>query len=206
MPMQTNVFAKEVAATNGKLHLLSLYGDLPASVRARWAAGAIARLAGPLWKTTSEMWKIDSLQVSAPIREMITNDAANADVIIVAASSFSQSEPVLIQWLESLKDCKGNRPACVAEAICEPPSRSTTARRRPVPGLLVGLLGDEEETTTMNLNIVVKPLLHCAQQTDRNFVWYSMENGAMRNSDWLADSVNDLLARKSAANSEAVFC
>ena len=194
MPMQTNVFAKEVAVTNGKLHLLSLYGDLPASVRARWAAGAIARLAGPLWKTTSEMWKIDSLQVSAPIREMITNDAANADVIIVAARSLAHSEPVLIQWLESLKDCKGSRPACVAEAICEPPSRSTTARRRPVPGLLVGLLGDEEETTTMNLNIVVKPLLHCAQQTDRNFVWYSMENGAMRNSDWLADSVNDLLA------------
>jgi hypothetical protein len=177
--MQTNVFAKEVAVTNGKLHLLSLYGDLPASVRARWAAGAIARLAGPLWKTTSEMWKIDSLQVSAPILEMITNDAANADVIIVAASSLAHSEPALIQWLESLKDCKGNRP---------------------VPGLLVGLLGDEEETTTMNLNMVVKPLLHCAQQTDRNFVWYSMENGAMRNSDWLADSVNDLLARKSAAH------
>jgi hypothetical protein len=206
MPMQTTVFAKEVAVTNGKLHLLSLYGDLPASVRARWAAGAIARLAGPLWKTTSEMWKIDSLQVSAPIREMITNDAANADVIIVAASSLSHGEPALIQWLESLKDCKGSRPACVAEAICEPPSQSTTARLRPVTGLLVGLLGDEEETTTMNLNSVVKPLLHCAQQTDRNFVWYSMERGAMNNSDWLADSVNDLLARKSAAQGEVVFC
>jgi hypothetical protein len=203
--MQTNVFAREVAVTNGKLHLLSLYGDLPASVRARWAAGAIARLAGPLWKTTSEMWKIDSLQVSAPIREMITNDAANADVIIVAASSFTQSEPVLIQWLETLKDCKGDRPACVAEAICEPPSRSTTARRRPVTGLIVGLIGDEE-TSAVNLNCVVKPLLHCAQQTDRSFIWHWMESGAMNGSDWLADGVNELLSRKSAAHSEAVFC
>ena len=184
MHEQTNGFAREVAVTNGKLHLLLLYGDLPASVRARWAAGAIARLAGPLWKTTSEMWKIDSLQVSAPIREMITNDAANADVIIVAASSFSHSEPVLIHWLESLKDCKGNRP---------------------VTGLLVGLLGDEE-TTTVNLNYVVKPLLHCAQQTDRNFIWHLMENGAMNDSDWLADGVNELLSRKSAAHGEEVFC
>ena len=205
MPMQTNVFAKEVAVTNGKLHVLSLYGDLPASVRARWAAGAIARLAGPLWKTTSEMWKIDSLQVSAPIREMITNDAANADVIIVAASSLAHSEPayagtkhaclahsmatarrrpVLIQWLESLKDCKGNRPAT---------------------GLLIGLLGDEE-TTTMDLDGVVKPLLHCAQQTDRNFIWHLMENGAMSDSDWLADGVNELLSRKSTAQGEVVFC
>jgi hypothetical protein len=195
MPMQTNVFAKEVGVTNGKLHLLSLYGDLPASVRARWAAGAIARLApwskanppltpagpsystgraGPLWKTTSEMWKIDSLQVSAPIREMITNDAANADVIIVAASSLAHSEPVLIQWLESLKDCKGNRP-------------------------VTGLLGDEE-TTTVDLDGVVKPLLHCAQQTDRNFIWHLMETGAMNDSDWLAEGVNELLSRKSAAH------
>ena len=178
MHEQTNGFAREVAVTNGKLHLLSLYGDLPASVRARWAAGAIARLAGPLWKTTSEMWKIDSLQVSAPIREMITNDAANADVIIVAASSLSHSEPVLIQWLKSLKVCKGSRP---------------------VTGLLVGLLGDEE-TSTANLNYVVKPLLHCAQQTDRNFIWHLMENGAMNDSDWLADGVNELLSRKSAAH------
>ena len=177
MPMQTNIFAREVAVTNGKLHLLSLYGDLPASVRARWAAGAIARLAGPPWKTTSEMWKIDSLQVSAPIREMITNDAANADVII-AASSLAHSEPALFQWLESLKDCKGNRP---------------------VTGLLIGLLGDEE-TTTVDLDGVVKPLLHCAQQTDRNFIWHRMETGAMNGSDWLADSVNELLSRKSAAH------
>lgn len=209
--MQTNVSAREAASgpekimatarragTNGKLHLLSLYGDLPASVRARRAAGAIARLAGPLWKTTSEMWKIDSLQISAPIREMITNDAANADVIIVAASSFTQSEPVLIQWLESLKDCKGNRPVT---GLRRDEAREPMAADGYGPaeaGLLVGLLGDEE-TSAVNLNYVVKPLLHCAQQTDRNFIWHLMESGAMNDSDWLADGVNELLARKSAA-------
>lgn len=62
---------------NEKLRLLSLYADLPASVRARATAGLIAILAGPCWQTTSEMWKIDSLQIGAPIREMISDDAVN---------------------------------------------------------------------------------------------------------------------------------
>ncbi len=172
--MDTNRFIKQPEAPNGKLRLLSLYGDLPASVRARWAAAMIARLAGPRWQTTSEMWKIDSLKVGAPIREMITNDAADADVIIVAASSLTQSEPALIQWINSWEACKNNHL---------------------FPGLIVGLLGDEE-TTKVDLNCVVKPLIHVAQLADRDFIWHLMENGAMNDSSWLADSVQDLLARK----------
>ena len=93
MTMPSVRTAPEVPAANGKLQLLSLYGDLPASVRARRAAGAITRLAGPHWQITSEMWKLDSLQVSRPIREMIARDSANADVIIVAASSLPRVNP-----------------------------------------------------------------------------------------------------------------
>lgn len=166
--------AKEATVMNGKLHLLSLYGDLPASVRARWAAGTIARLAGPYWQTNSEMWKIDSLQVSEPIRQMITNDAVDADVIIIAASSLAQSKPVLIQWLNSLEACKN----------CHPFS-----------GLLVGLLGDDEANAA-DLGCVVKPLIHFAQVADRDFIWHWMENSATNDSNWLADSVNELLSRK----------
>ena len=167
--------AKEVTATNGKLRLLSLYGDLPASVHARWVAGRIARLAGPHWQTTSEMWKIDSLQVSEPIRKMIVNDAANADVIIIAASSWAQSEPALIQWLKSVEACKTGRLYC---------------------SLAIGLLGDEE-TTAADLSCVVTPLIHSLQQANKDFIWRGMGNGAMNDSNWFAGKVEELLVRKS---------
>ena len=166
--------AMDHTATNGKLRLLSLYGDLPASVRTRWAAAMVARLAGPHWQITSEMWKIDSLQVSEPIREMITNDAANADVIIIAASSLTQHEPALIQWLHSLEACKHNHPFA---------------------GLLVGLLGDDE-TARADLGCVVNPLIHFAHLGDRDFIWRWMEQSAMNDSSWLTGGVNQLLNRK----------
>jgi hypothetical protein len=182
--MRTDAAVKEAETTNGKLRLLSLYGDLPASVRARWVSGAIARLAGPQWQPISEMWKIDSLQVSEPIRQMITNDAANADVIIIAVSSLAQSELVLTQWLDSLK-ARGNN--------------------RSVSGLLVALLGDEE-TTTVELGRAVKPLTHFAQVADRDFIWHWMDNGALNDTSWLAGSVLGLLSRKSAVNNEPALC
>ena len=176
-------FAREVAATNGKLRVLSLYEDISASVRARRAAGTIARLAGPRCQTASEMWKIDSLTVSEPIKEMISSDAANADVMIIAVSSLERRVLELVQWLDSL-------------AAREP--------KRSAVGLLVGLLGDEENKSK-ELDWTVKQLLRCAQQADRNFIWHWMGEGAMDGSDWLTDSVEELLARKLAAGNEAVF-
>lgn len=185
MPMYSGMSVKEeVTPVSGKLHVVSLYADLPASVRARWAAGTIARLAGPRWRTTSEMWKIDSLNISTPIREMITNDAAKADVVIIAASSLAYSESQLVQWLNSLETCK---------------------TKRPVVGLLVGLLGDEE-ATTVELGSVVKPLIHCAQHMGWNFIWHWMGEDAMNDTGWLAENVEILLASKSAANDKMILC
>lgn len=180
MPMQPEMSVKEeVRVTNGKFRLLSLYGDVAASGRARWAVSAIARVAGPDWQTTSETWKIDSLNVSQPIRQMITNDAANADAILIAAGSL---EPALLQWLDSLE-----------------------TRNRPVPGLLIGLIGDDE-TTTVDLSLVVKPLIHGAQKMGWNFIWHWMGEDAMSDADWLTAHVQDLLAGKSAANDGMIFC
>jgi len=185
MPMQPVTSEKEEATpANGKLRLLSLYADLPASVRARWAISTITKLASPQWQTASDMWKIDSLHVSQPIRQLITDDAANADVLIIAASSLKYGEPMLIKWLDSLK---------------------TRTSNRPVSGLLVGLLGDEE-TKTMELGGVVKPLIHCAQQMGWNFIWHWMGEDAMSDADWLTSNIETLLVSKSAANEEMVFC
>ena len=185
MPMQPEISEKEqFAVTNGKLRLLSLYADLPAAVRARWAVGSMVRLAGPHWQTTSEMWKIDSLRVSQPIRQMITADAAKADVIVIAASSLAQCDPVLIQCLNSLEAGRDDRP---------------------LSGLLVGLLGDDE-TTTAELAGVVKPLIHCAQKMGWNFIWHWMGEDAMSDADWLTANLENLLVSKLAANDEAFIC
>ena len=180
--MQPVVSTKEAA--NGKLHLFSLYADFPASVRARWATSAIIKIIGPRWQSPSEMWKLDSLTASASIKNLLANDAANADVIVVAVSSLKMRPQELIQWLNSL-------------AAQEP--------KRPAAGLLIALLGDEENES-QELDWTVKQLIRCARQTGRDFIWHWMEKDAINSSDWLADHVQDLLARKSAANNEVVFC
>lgn len=179
MPVQPDVDVNEAAVADGKLRLLSLYGDIAASGRARWAANSVSRLAGPNWQTISEMWKIDTIHVSEPIRQMITNDAANADVIIIVAGSL---EPALMQLLDSLQ-----------------------ARNRPVAGLIVGLIGDDE-TTLMELSRVVEPLIHSAQNMGCDFIWHCMGEGATGDSGWLTGGVEKLLDRKLAANNEMVFC
>lgn len=181
MLMQPVVSAKEAA--NGKLHLFSLYADFPASVRARWATSEIIKMVGQRWRSPSEMWKLDSLTASDSIRKMVAHDAANADVIVVAISSLGVRPLELIQWLDSL-------------AVREP--------KRPAAGLLLALLGDEEGESR-ELDWTVKQLIRCAQRTDRDFIWHWMEKDAMNSSDWLADNVEDLLARKSAANNKPVF-
>lgn len=184
MPIQTVMPLKEgAAATSVKLRLLSLYENLPAAVRARWAAGAIARHAGPQWQISSETWKMSSLNVSEPIRQMIVNDVANADVIIIAASSPARNDPVFLQCLDSLEACKNNRS---------------------FPGLLVGLLGDDE-TIYPEPDCVVKLLMQCAQKMGWNFIWRWMGEDAMSDAGWLASNLPNLLVGKLAANEETVF-
>jgi hypothetical protein len=175
--MPADFLVKQAPPTNGDLRVFSLYVDFPASVRARWMVCTIIKLAGPCWNTTSEMWKTDSLRAGERIRKMITQDAANADVILVAVSSLAQSEPTLIEWLDCL---------------------AAEKTRRPVAGLLLGLLGDEE-TQTGELAGTVKPLIRCAQQTGREFIWHSMREDAMTGADWLTEDLENLLARKLAA-------
>ncbi len=166
--------APTVSAANGNLHLLTLYGDLQASVRARRAVGALVRLAGHHWRITSEMWKFDSLQASRPIREMVTRDAAHADVLIVAAGSLLQSESALLPWLDS---------------------REAGRNHYAFAGLLIGLLGDDD-INAAELDRLVKPLMQFARVTGRNFIWHRMDPGITEDTDWMADGVQALLSRK----------
>jgi hypothetical protein len=154
--------------------VFSLYVDFPAAVRARWATRQIYRLAGKQWKTSAEMWNLDSLTISEPIRKMITQDVVDADVLVIAMSSLDWRELALVQWLDSLTAGKANRPG---------------------PRLFIGLLGDGRGQA-VELDWTVKEFLRCARQMDRNFIWHWMDREAMVDDGWLTDRVEALLTRK----------
>jgi hypothetical protein len=117
------------------------------------------------------MWKIDFLMASENIRKMVNDEAANADVIIIAASSFVQPELRLIQWLQELVTGK------------------TDGTK---PGLLIGLLGDEY-TETSEIDWVVKAMIEYARQTGRSFIWHRIGKHAMNDFEWLTKNIETLL-------------
>ena len=159
---------------DGKLRVFSLYVDFAAAVRARWATAQISRLADDGWKTISEMWNLESLAASNPIRKMIARDAADADVLVIAISSLDRREAELVEWMDSLAAAKANRKDS---------------------GLFIGLLGDENSRAA-ELDWTVKQFLRCARHMDRDFIWHWMEPGLMDTNDWMTSSVEALLSRK----------
>src|SRR5580692_10812497 len=104
--------------------------------------------------------------------KMLADDGAKADVLIAMVGSLQQPRPELIEWLHSLNPL--------------PPHRS---------GLLIGLLGDEENSSE-ELDWTARELIRCAQKTNRKFIWHWMGHHAMDDSDWLTDSVEMLVAHK----------
>lgn len=176
-----DAFSGQETVVNRKLRLFSLYVDFAASAHARWTARAITKLAGPRWQSSTEMWNLDSLAASEPIRKMITCDAEDSDVLIIAASSLDQREPKLIEWLDSLAAWKSNRP---------------------VSGLLVGLFGGEENRSR-ELEWTIQQFIYCARQMGRELRLQWMERDSMNDSGWLTEEVEALLARKQSACSQA---
>jgi hypothetical protein len=181
--MNTETLIESETVVCGRLRLFSLYLDSAAAVRARWATSQISRLAGKRWKSSTEMWNLNSLFASDPIRTMITQDAAEADVIVVAMSSLDRRVVELIEWLDSLAARQANRP---------------------VSGLLVGLFGDDEQMAC-ELDWTVEQILGCAQRNDRDFIWCWMRQEALADGGWLADSVAVLLSRKQAVAEDALL-
>jgi hypothetical protein len=120
------------------------------------------------------MWNLDSLNSSPQLRKITIQEAADADVLIVALSSLDQREPKLIEWLDALMDGK---------------------TERPVSGLLIGLLGDEEHEAG-ELGWTVKQFMRCAQSAGRDFIWHWMGQGAINDATWLDDNVEKFSSRK----------
>src|ERR1700722_11546414 len=169
-PVTRDESVKEMAG--GKLHLFSIYTDFGAHRRIKWTVNAIEKLAGLRWHCSSEMWKVDSLNGSESMKRMLARDGANADILIAMIGSLDRQRPELVQWLDSLVPLE--------------PHRS---------GLLIGLLGDEEDHSEA-LDWTAAQLIRCAQKTNRKFIWHWMGHHAADNPAWLADGIHSLLAEK----------
>jgi hypothetical protein len=161
-------------ATPMKLRLFSLYVDFVASTHVKWAGGTIAKLVDRHCQPQSEMWHLDSFSASQQLWNLMLQDAADADVLIVALSSLDQRESKLIEWLDALADKKTDNP---------------------IPGLFIGMLGDEGHEAG-ELRWTVKGFLSCAQKMGRDFIWQWMGQEAVNDTTWLTDNVQKFLSRK----------
>jgi hypothetical protein len=171
----------ELAAMGGKLHLFSIYTDFGSCRRVKWIAGSIAKLTGHCWHCRSEMWKLDSLKGNGAMAKMLASDAAAADVLIVVVGSLAHRRPELMDWLASL-----------------PPAMPLRQ------GLLIGLLGDEEDKG-QELDWTAKGLIRCARENNRKFVWHWMGHHDGDVSAWLGESVETLVKSRRAIHEAIVM-
>lgn len=168
-------------ATNEKLHVFSIYTDFGAYRHIKWTVNEIAKLGYRRWQSSSEIWKLDSLLANQSMAKMLADDGARAEVLIVAVNSLEYRRPELIQWLDSLAPLN--------------PFRS---------GLLIGLLGDEENKSH-ELDWTAKQLIRCAHKINRKFIWHWTGNHIIDSSTWLIEGVETLLNPRKAAPQEMVF-
>lgn len=174
--MNSNTLLEPRAATKARLRWFTLYADYPAAIRAKYLTAGVGRSIGPEWHFSPEMWKLDSIPPVGSIRDLIAQEAAEADVLLMAVSAPDQPDPAVIQWLQSLVGWKA-------------------ARNH--PGLLLGLLGDEDHAVTEK-NWLVEQLALLAGRTNMNLAWHAYGQEFVEDSSWLEAELEHLLARKKA--------
>jgi hypothetical protein len=174
--MNTNVLIEPVSSAKGRLRFFTLYADYPAGIRARRLATQVKHLAAKDWDVVAEMWKLDSVAPVGPIREMIAQEAGESDILLIAVSSVAGPHPELTAWLSSLVNWKANRL---------------------VPGLLLGLFGEEDRDAESE-NAMAEQLAAFARKTQMSFAWQAAGNETFHNSEWLAAELERLLEKKRA--------
>ena len=172
--MHIETLTKQEPGKNTKLRLFSLYVDFAASVPARWASGVITSLVGPMWKTHCEMWNLNTFKESQQLRELMLQDAAEADVLVIALTSLDQRQTELIEWLEALAAKQAGHLGA---------------------GIFIGLLGDEAHEAG-ELRWTVKRFIGCAQRMGRDFIWQWMGQGAINDATWLTDNIEKFMSSK----------
>jgi hypothetical protein len=171
--MQTNTLIAPEPSAKTKLRLFTLYADFSAGVRAKRMMSRLASLARD-WNVSAEMWKLDSIAPVGPIRDMIAQEAGESDVLVIAVSAVNPPDPAVSGWLQTLLPWKTNRPA---------------------PGLLLGLLGDEEHKVG-EANWLVTELTTFASHTHMDLAWHWVGFDRVEDADWPDVALTKLLDRK----------
>ena len=178
--MHSNTLIEPEPVVKMRLRLFTLYVDFTAGVRAKRAMSRLSSLARQEWNVSAEMWKLDSVSPHGFIREMIAQEASEADVLLVAVSDANQPDPTVSCWLHSLVNWKLDRPA---------------------PGLLLGLLGDEEHKIAES-NWLVGQLTDFARQTRMDLVWHPVGLDRAEDADWPDTALSRLMDRKRLGDRE----
>jgi hypothetical protein len=116
-----------------------------------------------------QTWKLDSAIAADSIRDLVAQDAAESDLLVIAAGSLEQRAPGLAQWLRSVA-----------------PWKQTGCRG----GLLIGLLGGDEEQAG-ELAWLINELSDFARRMGMRFLWQWMTAGALQETEWLEAGIEE---------------
>jgi hypothetical protein len=174
--MNSNTLIEPRSVTKARLRWFTVYADYPAAIRAKHLAAGVSRSISHEWQLSAEMWKLDCIAPVGSIRELIMQEAADADVLLLAISALESPDSAVIQWLQSLVEWKANRA---------------------FPGLLVGLFGDEDHKVAEK-NWMVEQLSLFAGRTQMSFAWHASGQEFVEDSSWLDVELENFLARKRA--------
>ena len=172
----------EPTPTRTKLRCFTLYADFHAGVRAKRLMHRLSKLAGDYAVAQTEMWKLDSVVPMGFIREMVAQEAGQSDVLIVAVSAATEPNPAVGRWLDLVVPWREGRP---------------------VPGLLVGLLGDEDHAVHEQSGLPLQ-LQKFAERTGMDFVWHIPRGATAYDFEWLETPAANLFERLQMSATQAV--
>lgn len=159
-----------------KLRAFALCFDELAVVHVHWLRAQLTGLAANGLDLSFHLQTPGFPVVHESSIEMRIETALRSDVLVIAMSSLQRREPAVIQWLNSLE-------SRLAAKSCEP------------PGLLIGLFGGAENRAG-ELGWLVSEMVSFTRRTGMDFVWQWMGHESECDWDWLAISIDELLARQ----------
>jgi hypothetical protein len=168
--MHSSSFVEASIRAEQKLRVFILCIDHPSVAHANWLRDKLSGLAENGFDFSFESRRLDSVAGGSHG----TQAAAQADVLVIAATALHQRQPALFQWLNSL-------------ALCD--------RNRLKPSLLIGLFGDDKNNAS-ELDWMVRGVVAFTRRTQRGFLWQWMEREGICDSSWLAVSMEELCARR----------
>ena len=158
------------------LRIFVFYTDFPAGVHAKTVVDFMFREAVAEVEPKLDFWKLDSIPPVGPLKNLIVNEAREADVWIIASSSPCNWDAMIMQWMNCLaaKEALGKAAA-----------------------LLIGLFGNSTPAPdAKNFEWLLELFSQLAKHTGVQFIWQPMDRGSTTNLDFLKEPVWKLMSEK----------